>query len=146
MKIIILGLFAVFSFHLVAHEGHGDVPTDPSKYGGQLGSIVDEVKVEKKIKDNPPLFKGELLRSENGSVRLYVFSNDMKPIDMASLADQASGKIVNTKNKISLNFSLEKKADHYLGKLPKISKRPFDLFISLRKGPQKLFIGFDNLD
>lgn len=136
----------VTSFNLLAHEGHGEAPRDPSRFGGLLSGVV-EAKKMKKNENNPVLYKAELVRSEDGTLRLYVFDLGMKSIGLDQFSQKIEASVENIKNKIKLNFSLEKSGEYYLGKMPKVTKRPFDLFFKLKDNKGKeLFIGYDNLD
>ncbi len=144
MKRVLVLFLMIFSFKQFAHEGHGEAPKDPSRFGGQLSNIVDSKKLT--TKNNPSLFKSELIRSEDGTVRFYIFDLKMKDLDLATFSQKIEAKIENHKNKININFELTKEGDHYTGKMPKINKRPFNLFFKLQKEKQELFAGYDNLD
>lgn len=140
-------LFTLFmSMNLLAHEGHGEAPKDPSRFGGQLSNVVDATKVSKKEKNNPPIFKSELIRSEDGTLRLYIFDLKMKDTDLSSFSSKIEANVENTKNKINLNFELEKHGNHFMGKMPKVNKRPFNLYFKIKNKNQDLFVGYDNLD
>lgn len=146
MKIISF-LFTIFlSVTGFAHEGHGEAPTDPAKYGGILANVVSEARMQKKEKNNPALLKAEVVRSEDGTLRLYVYDLTMKPQDLKVFAAEASGVVENTKAKTKDSFKLGVHGNHFMGQLPKQKKRPFNLYITLQRGTEKLFVGFDNLD
>lgn len=145
MKILTIGIMLLLNLNLFAHEGHGEAPKDPSRFGGQLSNVVDAKKVSSKTK-NPALFKSELIRSDDGTLRLYIFDLKMKSIDLASFSPKVEGTLENVKNKINLSFQLEKHGDHFMGKMPKVAKRPFNLFFKVTNNNQQLFVGYDNLD
>lgn len=138
-------LMLILNFNLSAHEGHGEAPKDPSRFGGQLSNVVDAKKVSSKTQ-NPPLFKSELIRSDDGTLRLYIFDLKMKSIDLSTFSPKMEGILENVKNKINLSFQLEKHGDHFMGKMPKVTKRPFNLFFKVVNNKQELFVGYDNLD
>src|SRR5690606_7583915 len=119
------------------HEGHGEMPTEPAKYGGVLGNVVSETKFQKKEKGNPILLKAELVRSADGTVRLYLYDLDMKELKVSDFSEEARGIVENERAKTEQKFSLKSHRDHYLGKMPLQKKRPFNVYLHFSKGEQK---------
>ena len=146
MKLFTVMIVILFSFSLFAHEGHGEMPTESSKYGGVMGNVVSESKMMKKEKNNPPLMKAEIVRSDDGMVRLYLYDLKMNLLTDKDFLKDAQGILENNKAKTKDQFSLTLHGNHYMGKIPKQKRRPFNIYISFSKGPEKLFVGFDNLD
>lgn len=146
MKLLMPLIAMLFCLSLFAHEGHGEMPTEPARFGGILGNVVDETKMQKKEKHNPSLMKAEIVRSEDGTVRLYLYDLKMNLVKTDDLSKEAKGTIENRKAKIKDQFVLQLHGNHYMGKAPKPKKRPFSVFISFTRGSEKLFVGFDNLD
>lgn len=141
---LIVGL--LLNVIVYAHEGHGDMPTELAKYGGILGNVVSETKMQAKEKNISPLMKAEIVRSEDDTVRLYIYDLKMIQIRADSLSKEAKGTVENNKSKTKDHFTLQAHGDHFMGKIPKQKKKPFNIYISFSKGTEKLFVGFDNLD
>ncbi len=147
MKTLILTLGLLLGVNSFAHEGHGDpLPASASKYGGTPGLVVDGDKMEKKVEPNPGLYKAELMRSQDGTVRLYLFDSDMKKLKAEDFSAQAQGVVDNTKAGKKENFSLKAQKGIFIGKMPKQKKHPYNIYVSFTKGTQKLFAAFDGLD
>lgn len=146
MKSLLVSLALLFSTLAFAHEGHGEMPTELSKFGGIMGNVVSETKMEAKVKNNPPLMKAEIVRSEDGTVRVYLYDLSMKQIKLDGLSKEAKGTVENRRAKTKDKFTLMAHGDHYMGKIPKQKKRPFDIYLTFTKGSEKFFVGFDNLD
>lgn len=146
MKALLAAAGLLLGLNALAHEGHGEMPTEAAKYGGQLSNVVDDLKMEKKAKHNPPLYKAELVRSEDGTLRVYLYDTGMKQIGTGDFGPEAEGTVDNPKEKTKAKISLKSSGDHYLGKMPKQKKRPFNVYVRFSRGNQKLFAGFDNLD
>lgn len=146
MKSLLVILTLLFSALTFAHEGHGEMPTELSKFGGIMGNVVSESKMEAKVKNNPPLMKAEIVRSEDGTVRVYLYDLNMKQMKVDGLSKEAKGTVDNRKAKTKDKFTLMAHGDHFMGKIPKQKKRPFDIYLTFSQGTEKLFVGFDNLD
>lgn len=146
MKRFAVMLVILFSFSLFAHEGHGEMPRESSKFGGVVGNVVSESKMIKKERNNPALLKAEIVRSDDGTVRLYLYDLEMNLMATKDFLNEAQGVLENNKAKTKDKFSLVLHGNHYMGKIPKQKRRPFNIYISFSKGSEKLFVGFDNLD
>lgn len=146
MKLITLLTLLLLSLSGFSHEGHGEMPTEPAKYGGILGNVVSEVKMLAKDKHNPTVMKAEIVRSEDGTVRVYLYDLKMVQSKLEGISKEAKGIVENTKVKTKDTFALQAHGDHFMGKIPKQKKKPFNIYITFSKGIEKLFVGFDNLD
>lgn len=146
MKSLLIGLTLLFSTLALAHEGHGEMPTELSKFGGIMGNVVSEAKMEAKVKNNPPIMKAEIVRSEDGTVRVYLYDLKMNQLKLEGLSKEAQGTVENRRAKTKEKFTLMGHGDHFMGKIPKQKKKPFDIYVTFKKGTEKLFVGFDNLD
>src|SRR5690606_30877336 len=129
MKLFIFSVLFILNTSSFAHEGHGEMPTEAAKYGGVLGNVIDEAKMEKKGKSNSPLMKAEILLSEDGTVRLYLYDLKMNQIKAGGFSTEAKGIVDNSKAKTKKPFMLQLHNDHYIGKILKQKKRPFDIYI-----------------
>lgn len=142
---ILIGLVMTTAF---AHEGgHGDLE-EGGKFGGVTSPIVDssEAGMGNKAKF---LYKAELVRNESGKLSLYIFDEKMNLIDLSVLENEVEAKLeVKKKGKFTYvgTFKLTKHGNHFMGQLPKIEYKPFNIDFFLMKGKQKLFVGFSNLD
>ena len=146
MKILTLVLTLFMSLSAIAHEGHGEMPVEPAKYGGVLGNVVSEKKMKEKVKHNPALMKAEIVRSEDGMVRVYLYDLNMNAFKTESFSSEAKGTVENNRAKTNQNFTLKAHGDHYMGKMPKQKKKPYNVYLTFKKGSESYFVGFDNLD
>lgn len=148
MKSILAILTLVLTLSVFAHEGgHGEV-SEGGKFGGITSPIVDK-KDEGKGDKAKTLFVAELVRAESGKLSLYVFDQKMKLVDLSKFGPEVEAKLeVKKKGKFSYfgTFKFTKNSNHYVGQLPKVEYRPFNIDLFLTHGEQKLFVGFSNLD
>jgi hypothetical protein len=73
----------------------------------------------------------------------------MNLIDLGAFGQEIEAKLeAKKKGKFIYlgKFKLFKNANHFTVQLPKVQNRPFNIDLFLTKGPQKLFVGFSNLD
>lgn len=146
MKFITVLALLLLSFSSFSHEGHGEMPVEPAKYGGILGNVVSEAKMQTKIKHNPSLMKAEIVRSEDGTVRIYLYDLKMVQSKLDGISKEAKGVVESIKGKTKDTFTLQAHGDHFMGIVPKQKKKPFNIYLTFSKGAEKLFVGFDNLD
>ncbi len=139
---------ALLALTVVAHEGgHGSV-SEGGKFGGIMSPIVDRAEEGKGDKATT-LYKAELVRAESGKLSLYVFDGKMTVQDLAAFGEEVEAKLeVKKKGKFNYfgTFKLRKAGNHFEGQLPKVEYKPFNIDLFLTRGPQKLFVGFSNLD
>ena len=144
----LIPLLLVFSLNLNAHEGgHGEL-AESGKFGGVTSPIVSAAEAGQGAKAKV-LYKAEIVRGENGQVRLYIFDDAMNLVDLKSFSSDVLAKLeVKKKGKFTYfgDFKLEKKNNHFLGQIPKVEYKPFNIDLFLSHGQQKLFVGFSNLD
>ena len=146
MKLLIFGLTLLLNATAFAHEGHSDMPSELAKFGGSLENVVDYTKMQAKEKNNLPLMKAEFVRSEDGTVRLYLFDLKMKQLQVDSLSKEAEVTVENPKEKTHAKFTMKPQGDHFIGKIPTQKKKPFNIYIYFIKDAKKFFVAFDNLD
>lgn len=148
MKTIFALILTLICMTAFAHEGgHGSLE-EGGKFGGVMSPIVDNKEAGLGDKANT-LYKAELVRNETGKLSLYVFDTDMKLVDLGVFSNEVEAKLeVKKKGKFTYvgSFKLTKHGNHFMGQLPKIDYKPFSIDLFLTKGPQKLFVGFSNLD
>jgi hypothetical protein len=141
-------LLALPTLAFAHDEGHGPKLTDSGKQGGIVAPVIDAKDVDKGAKAEF-IYKAELVRSEDGSVRLYVYDKDMKPMALeAKFGKEASG-IVETEKKKEVTktpFSLRLEEGAFLGKPEKPAIKPFNIDIRLKEAGRELLVAFDNLD
>lgn len=147
MKLMVLISVYLFSLTSFCHEGHGEMPTGPAKFGGMLGNVVLETKGhDHKGHDHRPLLKAEIVRSEDGTVRLYIYDLKMNQLKTDTFTSQASATVDNRRARTKDKFVLKAMGEHFQGTMPKQKKRPFDIYVTLTRGKEQLFVAFDNLD
>jgi len=133
----------------MAHdEGHGPKLTDQGLQGGIVSPVLEEKDANKGAKATV-LHKAELVRSEDGTVRIFVYDTAMKPFDSSGLDKTAAGKVVYRGRKLkgtSDAVELKMEGAAYVGKMGKPKGKPFDLEVAFGGGGKKLFVAFSNLD
>lgn len=146
MKLLIALLF--ISMNVFAHEGgHGSV-AEGGKFGGITSPVVDR-KQEGKGEKATTLYKAELVRSESGKLSLYVFNTKMELQNLNGFSEEVVAKLeVKKKGKFVYfgDFKLKKSGNHFVGHLPAVEYKPFNIDFFFGKEKQELFVGFSNLD
>jgi hypothetical protein len=143
-----LVLILVFGLNAFAHdEGHGPKLTDAPKQGG----IVAPVVLAKDASLGPKAelkHKAEIVRSNDGTVRVYYYDKAMNPISTGALASSAKAVLITSKKgKVTeQKFDLKWVQDHFEGKAPKPSRKPYNIDVKVMQGETELLAAFDNLD
>jgi hypothetical protein len=128
-------------------EGHGPKLSDASRQGGVVAPVID-AKQSTRGAAAAVLYKAELTRSEDGTVRVYFYDKEMKPLPPAKFGGKARGDLEFKKNKkwTKLPFTLTVEDDAFIGKAPPSKAKPFNIDIYLKDGPRELMAAFNNLD
>jgi hypothetical protein len=149
MKTLILGLVLLLSTSVMAHdEGHGPRLTDSPEHGGVIAPAI-QASNAKSGRKAPLIYKGELLRSEDGTIRVYVYNSKMEALPLSKF--EKNGKaILETKSKsgwAKKELSLTLAGDSFVGALPKGPiRKPYNIDVFLVEKGKTLLIAFDNLD
>lgn len=142
---IILIFVSMIAF---AHEGgHGEL-AEAGKFGGVTSPIVDNAQAGMGNKAHT-LYKAELVRGESGKISLYIFDDKMNLVDLDKFENEVESKLeVKKKGKFTYfgSFKLMKHGNHFMGQLPKVEYKPYNIDIYIMEGKKKLFVGFSNLD
>ncbi len=147
-KILLLAACLAWTSPLFAHdEGHGPKLTDTGNYGGVLTAVVESKDASKGAKA-ALVYKAELARSEDGTVRIYVYDPTMKPLPADALNKTATANVISVKGgKVTaLPFSLNLEGTNYVGKAPAPAAKPFSIDVTFKSKTQELLAAFDNLD
>lgn len=148
MKLITVVFASLLGAAALAHEGgHGELE-EGGKFGGITAPVVARAEAGRG-NSAKVLYKAELVRTESGKLSLYVFDEKMKLVDLAAFGPAVSAKLeVKKKGKFTYvgDFALAPHGNHFMGQLPKIEHKPFNIDLFLERGGQKLFVGFSNLD
>jgi len=145
MKKWILAVMAMSSIAFAHDGGHGPKAVETATQGGVRASVVNKsdanlgTKAEKR-------FSGELVRSEDGSVSVFV--TDASEKSVTGLNAKASAVLLFKKNKklVSVPFELAYSVDSFKGKLPKPGNKPFSIEVTFNDGKQELLVAFEYLD
>ncbi|MFN0118534.1 MAG: hypothetical protein ACKVQC_09620 [Elusimicrobiota bacterium] len=142
--VLSLGLGGTFFAH---DEGHGPKLTDQSKQGGVIAPVIDEKDAKKGAKA-AVVYKAELVRSDEGIVRLYLYDIQMNVLDISKFEKTAKGivEVENKKKYSKTPFDLKIIDDVFTGSAPKASRKPFNIDVHLKEGTRSLLVAFDNLD
>jgi hypothetical protein len=144
----LLIMLLAFSLSAFAHdEGHGPKLTDAAKQGGIVAPVVLAkdaglgTKAELK-------HKAEIVRSQDGKVRVYFYDQAMNPLKTGTLASKASGNLITVKKgKVNQQkFEMVWKDDHFEGQSPKPARKPYNIDVKVMEGTTELLVAFDNLD
>lgn len=149
MKKIALAAALVLSIgsNALAHdEGHGPKLSDTGKFGGLVSGVV--LKADAKKGASAELhFKSELVRSADGSARMYIYDKEMKQLDSASFAKASAILFSQVKGKMKVkDFKFEAKESAFVAKLPKPDSKPFSIDATITKDGKEYLTAFDNLD
>ncbi len=151
MKILKMALATgalTISMNAFAHdEGHGPKITDSGKYGGLVGPVVD-AKDAKKGTKAALVYKAEMVKGSDDTIRVYLYDESMKPLDLAQVEKTATGVLgAKVKGKYqTLKFELKQEGNSYVGKAPKAPAKPFNLDFQFKEKSRELLTAFDNLD
>ncbi len=145
-KKIVLALgFLFMPLALSAHdEGHGPKLADVGTYGGIVSPVVALKDADKGSKA-PLLYKAELVRGEDGTIRVYLYDANMKPLPLETFGKKARGTFASAKSSPQA-FDLNLDGNHFMGKTSLPSKKPYDLDVSFKDKDRELLTAFDNLD
>lgn len=141
-------ILLALSLNTFAHdEGHGPKLTDAPKQGGLVSSVVLAKDAGLGAKA-PMKHKAEIVRSLEGMVRVYFYDQEMNPLKLGLLNSKATGNLISgKKGKITeQKFDLVWKNDHYEGKSPKPTRKPYNIDVKVLEGTTELLVAFDNLD
>lgn len=149
MKQLVLGII-VFGFvvQASAHDGgHGPKLSDTGKYGGLVSSAVKKAEASKRAKAEL-IHKAELTRSTDGTLRVYLYDKEMKPLDLKDFEAKGSAILAaKVKGKWkSWEFLLERKENYFVGKMPRPEAKPYNIDVTLKESGTELLSAFDNLD
>ena len=144
------GLLLAAALSTAAHahdEGHGPKLSDQPPQGGVITAVV-EAKDAKLGAKAPLVYKAEMVRSEDGIVRVTLYDKELKPLDAAKLAKGADAVLIIIKKKkvIEKPFKLTLDAGTFVGKMPKPASKPYNIDVTVMEGKRKLLAAFDNLD
>lgn len=148
MKFLSIALIALMSLSTMAHEGgHGELE-EGGKFGGITSPVVGKAEAGKGNKAKT-LFKSELVRSEDGTLRLYLYDEKMNLLSLNDFGEKVEAKLeVKKKGKFTYfgSFELKKASNHFVGKLPSVEYKPFNVDLFLTHKQASLFVGYSNLD
>lgn len=128
-------------------EGHGPKLTDTGLFGGVVTAVVDESEREKGAHANL-VYKSELVKSKDGTVRVYLYDKNLKKLDISNLQNEAQAVLIAFPEgkEVEKTFSLEKKGFYYQGKAPEAQTKPYNIDVVFMGKDKKYLAAFDNLD
>lgn len=145
-----LALIGLMTFSLTAKahdEGHGPKLADVGSYGGLVTAVVE--KKDAGLGANAPLVhKAELARSEDGTVRVYIYDKDMKPLPLTGFDKTANALLMAMKDgkEVTVPFALQIEGTTYIGKAPAAPGKPYNIDVTYKANGKDLLSAFDNLD
>ena len=148
MRYSILVVALTLSIAAWAHdEGHGPKLTDSAKQGGVVSPVVEAKDASKGTKAQL-VHKSELVRAEDGTIRVYFYDKEMNPLNLSQFDSTAKGIVEFKKNKkwTKVPFILKQEEGAFIGKAPQAPSKPFNIDIHIKEGNKELLAAFDNLD
>lgn len=158
MKRLLLPPLLLSSVFAFAHEGgHGPIADESSwskperspREGGVLMPVVLAAATSKGP-DSELLYNAELVRAEDGGVKIYLYDTGLQPLRLESLSDKAKGSVQTAKKgkttKASFELTLDRTIWAYVGKAPKAAHRPYTVEVTFSDGMRKLSSVFGRLD
>ena len=131
-----------------AHDdGHGPKLTDSPKQGGIVSPVIAASEAKKGAKA-AVVYKAELVRLEDGTAQVYLYDTAMNALDLSGFEKTGKGMVeVEKKGKYTRTpFELALHNDHFMGKAPQPTRKPFNIDVHLKAKGQELLAAFDNLD
>lgn len=147
-KSILLAASLMLAAPAMAHDdGHGPKLTDTGSYGGVVTAVVEAKDAGLGAKA-PLVHKAELVRGEDGTVRVYLYDKDMKPLDIAAFEKSAKANLISMAGgkETVLPFDLQLEGNSFIGKAPQAPSKPFNIDVVMKAKDQELLSAFDNLD
>jgi hypothetical protein len=141
-------LFLVFCLNAFAHdEGHGPKLKDVGKKGGRVASVV-LAKDASKGAAAELVYKGEIVRSKDGKIKVYFYNKEMQPLKLDAFAKTAKATLISGKEgkEVEKNFDLTFLVDHLEGMTPKPIPKRYNIDLRVMEGEKELLAAFDNLD
>ena len=128
-------------------EGHGPKLTDAAKQGGVVSPVIEAREASKGAKA-AVVHKAELVRSEDGTVRVYFYDQGMNPLDLSKFSKEAKGVLEFKKSKkwVKAQFVLKQEENAFIAIAPKSESKPFNIDIHVQESGKELLAAFDNLD
>lgn len=148
MKQLIFALALATASTAFAHdEGHGPKLSDTGKFGGIVSGVVLKADAKKGSKAEL-IHKAELVRSTDGTVRVYLYDTKMSQLDVKTFEVKGSAVIgAKVKGKYKeTGFALEAKDNAFIGTMPKPEGKPYNIDVTVKENGRELLTAFDNLD
>lgn len=93
------------------------------------------------------VYKAELIRSDDGTMRVYLYDNQMRSLDISTFDKTAKAKLLGGEKKAKrTSFSMSAEGGAFIGKAPKAPSGPFNIEITFKEGKRALWAAFENLD
>lgn len=141
-------LLLALSLSAFAHdEGHGPKLKDVGRKGGRVTSVV-LAKDATKGAAAELVYKGEIVRSKDGTVKIYFYDKDMTPLKLDNFTKSAKAILISGKEgkETTKDFDLKYVVDHFEGITPKPIPKRYNIDVKVSEGDKELLAAFDNLD
>lgn len=134
MKYFTLVLVLLLPLILKAHENHA-IPMEKNapRFGGKV-SVINEH------------YMSELVIGSDMTVKLYIYDKSMRSVELKDIPNTIKGQLRNKGEKAGAEFELVKSSYFFVGKLPPIKLRPFQLDFKLPLSGKTLSLTFKDLD
>lgn len=128
-------------------EGHGPKLKDVGRRGGRVTSVVLS-KDASKGASAVLVYKGEIVRSKDGKIKVYFFNKEMEPLKLDSFAKNAKAILISGKRgkEVEKSFDLTLVVDHLEGMTPRPIPKRYNIDVRVMEGDKELLAAFDNLD
>lgn len=154
MKSLFIALFMLTSLFSFAHEGEEGVEVkNAPRYGGRVAAVEEAGHGHEKAHKegegehhDEPSYMSELLISDENKMRLYFYDHDMKDISLAAFPTEIIVTSTSRRGREVKNVKLLKAKKYYIGDMPTLKRKPFDLKIDFTVKSEHFELEFMGMD
>lgn len=93
-----------------------------------------------------PKYMSELLISDENKIRLYFYNHEMKDISLDQLPQELTVTSTSKRGNEVKKIKLTKSKKYYIGDMPALKRKPFDLKIELKVEGESMHVEFTGMD
>lgn len=164
MKILKFVTILIFvnSFYSWGHEGEDLSPKLKPRFGGKLSAVIMEEDHQYLGKSTPSpdssqkndhrlhndaKYIAEIIISAEKKVHLYLYDLGMKDLDLTNFPSEITMSVnYHGAQSRGPKFQTLKSGKSYIGELPQVEKKAFDIYVDFRVKKQTLHISFKNME
>lgn len=171
MKNLLIALLIFTPIFSFSHEGDEEVEVkNAPRFGGRVSPVEEEgehgheeSKKEKHKEEegkheegkheeegehhhDEPAYMAELLVSDDNKIRLYIYDHDMKDVSLDDLPQNMIFHSQSKRGNEKKTITLQKSKKYYLGDMPLLKRKPFDLSLEFKVKGKELRVSFTGMD